>query len=346
MSPTARSDAAEACTSPVPTPRPRAGEVLDHDLACDLYRRMKLVRVFEERAGKLFEAGEIPGFLHLYVGQEASGVGAMSVLRDDDQITSTHRGHGHAVAKGADVKLMFAELLGRVDGYCRGRGGSMHINDLAVGMLGANGIVGGGMPIVVGAALASQFKGLDSVSVSFFGDGASNIGAFHESANMAAVLKLPVIFFCENNGYAEYTPADKHMAVKDVADRAGSYAMPSAICDGMDVLATRAAMKQAVDHCRAGNGPYLVESKTYRYYDHQGIKGMRIPYRSEEEVAEWKRRDAIEAFRRRVVGDRAATSDELDAIDRGVGQAIDEAVDFARNSPQPDPADLLSGVYA
>jgi pyruvate dehydrogenase E1 component alpha subunit len=321
-------------------------ETIDRDLALDLYGRMKLVRVFEERTGKLFESGEIPGFLHLYVGQEASGVGCMSVLRDDDQITSTHRGHGHAVAKGADVKLMFAELYGRENGYCRGRGGSMHINDLAVGMLGANGIVGGGMPIVVGAALASQFKGRDSVSVSFFGDGASNIGAFHESANMAAVLKLPVIFVCENNGYAEYTPASKHMAVTDVAVRATSYNMPSVIVDGMDVLAVRAAMQQAVDHARAGNGPYLVETKTYRYYDHQGIKGMRIPYRSEDEVADWKLRDAIEAFRLRVVAAGAATSEELDEIDADCDQRIEEAVEFARASPLPDPADILSGVYA
>ena len=196
----------------------REDEPLTTALVLDLHRRMVRIRVFETEAGRLMEGGDLPGFLHLYVGQEAVAAGAMSVLRDEDQITSTHRGHGHAVAKGAQFRPMFAELFGRVDGYCHGRGGSMHINDLSIGMLGANGVVGAGIPIAVGAAFANQYRGQDTVAVGFFGDGASNIGTFHESANMAAVLRLPMIFFCENNGYAEFTPQSKHMLLTDVAD--------------------------------------------------------------------------------------------------------------------------------
>src|SRR3954464_12325948 len=207
------------------------------DEVLDLHRRMVRIRVFETEAGRLMEPGLLPGFLHLYVGQEAVAAGSLATLTDADQITSTHRGHGHAVAKGANFKQMFAELFGRVDGYCLGRGGSMHINALAIGMLGANGIVGAGIPIAVGSAFASVYRGEDSIAMTFFGDGASNIGAFHEGANLAAVLHLPVVFMCENNGYAEYTPQAKHMLLEDVADRAAAYGMPSEICDGMDAIA-------------------------------------------------------------------------------------------------------------
>ena len=196
---------------------------LPPDVIHDLHRRMVRIRLFEETAGKLMEAGRLPGFLHLYVGQEAVAAGVMATLRADDVITSTHRGHGHAVAKGADLRYMYAELFGKQTGYCKGRGGSMHINDLSIGMLGANGIVGGGIPHAVGAALASVYRGQDSVAVPFFGDGATNIGVFHESANLAAVMHLPVVFVCENNGYAEFTPQDRHMLIKDVADRAAAY---------------------------------------------------------------------------------------------------------------------------
>jgi pyruvate dehydrogenase E1 component alpha subunit len=210
---------------------------LSPEVLRDLHRRMVRIRLFEEEAGKLMEGGRMPGFLHLYVGQEAVASGVMTALRDDDVITSTHRGHGHAVAKGANLKFMYAELFGKSTGYCKGRGGSMHINDLSIGMLGANGIVGGGIPHAVGAALASSYKGQDSVAVPFFGDGASNIGAFHESANLAAVLRLPVLFVCENNGYAEFTPQAKHMLLENVADRAAAYGMPSEIVDGMDAVA-------------------------------------------------------------------------------------------------------------
>ncbi len=220
----------------------------------DLHRRMVRIRLFEEEAGKLMEGGRMPGFLHLYVGQEAVAAGVMATLRPDNVVTSTHRGHGHAVAKGADLRYMYAELFGKVTGYCKGRGGSMHINDLSIGMLGANGIVGGGIPHAVGAALAAVYKGQDSVAVPFFGDGATNIGAFHESANLAAVLQLPVLFVCENNGYAEFTPQDRHMLLKDVADRAAAYGMPGEIVDGMDAVAVYLAALRLVERARA-RGP-------------------------------------------------------------------------------------------
>jgi pyruvate dehydrogenase E1 component alpha subunit len=217
---------------------------LEPEVLLDLHRRMVRIRLFEEEAGKLMEGGRMPGFLHLYVGQEAVAAGVMATLRPDDVITSTHRGHGHAVAKGADLRYMYAELFGKTTGYCKGRGGSMHINDLSIGMLGANGIVGGGIPHAVGAAFAAVYKGQDSVAVPFFGDGATNIGAFHESANLAAVMHLPVVFVCENNGYSEFTPQERHMLLKDVADRAAAYGMPGEIVDGMDAVAVYLAARR------------------------------------------------------------------------------------------------------
>src|SRR4051794_12856827 len=237
-------------------------EKLSVEEILDLHRRMVRIRIFEEEAGRLMEGGQMPGFLHLYVGQEAVAAGALSCLTDEDMITSTHRGHGHAVAKGANFRQMFAELYGRVDGYCLGRGGSMHINDLSIGMLGANGIVGAGIPIPVGSAFASRYRDENSIAMTFFGDGASNIGAFHEGANLAAVLHLPVVFMCENNGYAEYTPQAKHMLLENVADRAAAYGMPSEIVDGMDVVAVREVTQVAVDRARGGGGPTMVEAKT------------------------------------------------------------------------------------
>ncbi|HEY3005738.1 MAG TPA: thiamine pyrophosphate-dependent dehydrogenase E1 component subunit alpha [Kribbellaceae bacterium] len=311
----------------------------------DLHRRMVRIRLFEEEAGKLMEGGRLPGFLHLYVGQEAVGSGVMATLRDDDVITSTHRGHGHAVAKGANLRYMYAELFGKETGYCKGRGGSMHINDLSIGMLGANGIVGGGIPHAVGAAFAAAYKGQDSVAVSFFGDGASNIGAFHESANLAAVLHLPVIFVCENNGYAEFTPQERHMLLRDVADRAAAYGMPSEIVDGMDVVAVYEMSKKLVERARAGEGPSLLEAKTYRYYDHQGVKGLRIPYRTQDEIDLWKERDAITAIEQRMTKANLAGEMELQKVWDETRAEIVEAIRFAEQSPDPDPADLLVNVY-
>jgi acetoin:2,6-dichlorophenolindophenol oxidoreductase subunit alpha len=318
---------------------------LDLDVVLDLHRRMVRIRVFEEEAGRLMEAGLLPGFLHLYVGQEAVAAGAMSTLTDVDQITSTHRGHGHAVAKGARFRPMFAELYGKIDGYCNGRGGSMHINDLSIGMLGANGIVGAGLPIAVGAAFASAYKKDGSIAMTFFGDGASNIGAFHEAANLAAVLRLPCVFVCENNGYAEFTPQAKHMLLADVADRAASYGMPAEICDGMDAIAVRAACQKAVDRAREGGGPSMVEAKTYRYYDHQGVKGLRIPYRTQDEIDEWKLKDAIKLLEGRATETGVASAEAFEAIWEETRADAADAIAFAEASPYPDPADILDGVY-
>lgn len=311
----------------------------------DLHRRMVRIRVFEEEAGRLTEASKVPGFLHLYVGQEAVAAGVMGNLSDDDHITSTHRGHGHLVAKGGDLKLMFAELFGRATGYCKGKGGSMHISDLSLGMLGANGIVGGGVPIAVGAGFANAYLKTGNVSVSFFGDGASNIGSFHEAANMAAALKLPVVFICENNGYGEFTAQSRHQAITDVADRAAGYGMPGVVVDGMDVMAVYEAAGQAVARARDGKGPSMVEAKTYRFYDHQGVKGLRIRYRSEDEVAEWKERDPIFSFEAKLSKLRALSKKDAAALWDEVRAEVAEAIAFAEDSPPPDPGDLLADVY-
>ena len=311
----------------------------------DLHRRMVRIRLFEEEAGKLMEGGRMPGFLHLYVGQEAVAAGVMATLRPDDVITSTHRGHGHAVAKGADLRFMYAELFGKTTGYCKGRGGSMHINDLSIGMLGANGIVGGGIPHAVGAAYAAVYKGRDSVAVPFFGDGATNIGAFHESANLAAVMHLPVVFVCENNGYAEFTPQERHMLLTDVADRAAAYGMPSEIVDGMDAVAVYEVAGRLVERARAGEGPSFLEAKTYRFYDHQGVKGLRIPYRTQEEIDTWRERDAITALEQRLVAADMIPAEELEQVWTDTREEIAAAISYAENSPDPDPADLLENVY-
>ena len=315
------------------------------ELVLDLHRRMVRIRRFEERAGKLVESGDMPGFLHLYVGQEAVAAGVCSTLTDADQITSTHRGHGHAIAKGAEFRPMFAELYGKTTGYCKGRGGSMHIVDMNRGMLGANAIVGGGIPIALGAGFASQYRNEGTVAVTFFGDGATNIGAFHESANFAAIWDLPVVFVCENNGYAEFTSQERHMRLTDIAERAASYGMPGVIVDGMDALAVRTATLEAVARAKRGEGPTFIEAKTYRYFDHQGIKGMRIPYRDPAEVEAWKTRDAIVLMEAIGVERGLATEEEFAAIWAETEADIEDAVEFARSSPDPDPADILDDVY-
>ena len=243
---------------------------------------MVRIRLFEEAAGRLFEGSKMPGFLHLYVGQEAVAAGVCVALHPDDQITSTHRGHGHLVAKGGDLRRMMAELMGKATGYCNGKGGSMHICDLDLNMLGANGIVGGGVPIAVGAGFANAYRGDGRVSVVFFGDGSTNIGAFHEAANMAAALRLPVVFVCENNEYGEYTRREQTMAITDIVERAAAYGMPGSIVDGMDAVAVYEATLEAVGRARRGEGPYFVECKTYRYYNHHGVQTLGAKYRSDE----------------------------------------------------------------
>jgi len=318
---------------------------LTNEIIKDLHERMVRIRFFEEAAGRLFEANKMPGFIHLYVGQEAVAAGVSVALRDDDQISSTHRGHGHLVAKGGDLGKMMAELMGKSGGYCNGKGGSMHICDLELNMLGANGIVGGGVPIAVGAGFANKYRGNDTVSVVFFGDGSTNIGAFHEAANMAAALRLPVLFVCENNEYAEYTAREDTMAIKDVAERAGAYGMPSKIVDGMDAPAVYSATLQALESIRAGEGPYFLECKTYRYYNHHGIQTLGMKYRSDDEVEEWKGRDAIDAIEASMVADGVATEAEVGDARSAVQAEVDAAIDFAENSPMPDPAELLTNVY-
>ena len=316
------------------------------DVLRDIHRRMVRIRVFETEAGRLAEAGKIPGALHLYVGEEAVAAGVMVHLSDDDWITSTHRGHGHLIAKGGEFDRMFAELFGRATGYCRGKGGSMHISNMQLGMLGANGIVGAGPPIAVGAAFSTKFRKTDRVAVSFFGDGASNEGSFHEAANMAALYKLPAVFVCENNGYGEYTPQKNHQAIKDVADRAAGYGMPGVVVDGMDAVAVYEAAGAAIERARRGDGPTLLECKTYRFFDHVGVRGMGLSYRTDEELQEWQKRDPIHLFEAQLA--QAGILDQADAaaVHDAVLAAVKAGIEFAEASPLPDASTLLDDVYA
>jgi len=319
---------------------------LSDETLFDMHRRMVRIRIFEEHAGKLMEDGKIPGALHLYVGQEAIAAGVMVHLSDEDWITSTHRGHGHLIAKGGEFKPMFAEIYGRATGYCKGKGGSMHISNMQIGMLGANGIVGAGPPIAVGAAFSNKFRKTDRVAVTFFGDGASNEGSFHEAANMAALFRLPVVFVCENNGYGEYTPQANHQAIVDVADRAAGYGMPGVIVDGMDVVAVFEAAGAAIERAREGSGPTLLECKTYRFYDHVGVRGMGLNYRSDEELAQWQQRDPIDMFEVRLAEQNILSAEEALAIHAEITEQVKAGIEFAESSPFPEPDALLEDVYA
>ena len=310
----------------------------------EMFDRMLTIRLFETRVIDLFREGVIRGSTHTYIGMEANAVGACTALRTDDFITSTHRGHGHCIAKGGDVRLMMAELLGKSTGYCKGKGGSMHIADLDMGILGANGIVGGGMGIATGAGLSSKMRGSGQVAVCFFGDGGLNQGAFHENANLAAIWKLPVIYFCENNQYAMSMSVKKATAASDLADRAVSYNMPGVNVDGMDALAVLDVTRRAVERAREGQGPSLIVSTTYRFEGHN--IGDPQPYRSKAEIDEWRRRDSIERLRAQLLEDGVATKAETEAIEEKVRQRIEDAVDFARESPEPDLATLEDDVYA
>lgn len=312
----------------------------------DMHTRMVRIRHFEETAGKLMEDGKIPGALHLYVGQEAVAAGVMIHLTDQDQITSTHRGHGHLIAKGGEFNPMFAELYGKSTGYCKGKGGSMHICNFEIGMIGANGIVGGGPPIAMGAGFSNKFRKTKDVACTFFGDGASNEGSFHEAANMAGLYKLPVIFVCENNGFGEYTPQANHQAIVDVADRAAGYGMPGVVVDGMDVIAVYEAAEEAIKRARRGEGPTLLECKTYRYYDHVGIRGMGLNYRTDEEVEIWKQRDPIDNFEAHLIKQKVLSKDKAEAVHAQVKAEIEAAVKFADESPYPDISAITEDVYA
>lgn len=317
-----------------------------HEILRDIHRRMLRIRLFEEAAGRLSEAGRVPGFIHLYVGQEAVAAGVCTALRDTDQVSSTHRGHGHLVAKGGDLSRMMAELMGKSTGYCGGKGGSMHVCDLDLNMLGANGIVGGGVPIAVGAGFANKYRANGAVSVAFFGDGATNIGAFHEAANMAATLGLPVLFVCENNEYAEFTPRDLTMAITDVVERAAAYGMPGAKVDGMDPVAVFDATTAALASARQGDGPSFIECKTYRFYNHHGVQTLGMKYRSDAEVEQWRARDPIPRHEDLMVRVGAMTPDGIEALRAEIAAEVETAIEFAEQSPLPDPDGLLADVYS
>ncbi|XXJ18790.1 thiamine pyrophosphate-dependent dehydrogenase E1 component subunit alpha [Desulfovibrio caledoniensis] len=309
-----------------------------------MYETMNRIRLFEQKLQEFFAAGEIPGFVHLYLGEEAVATGACSVLTDADTITSTHRGHGHLLAKGGDLKLMMAEIFGRSTGYCKGKGGSMHIADFDLGILGANGIVGGGGPLAVGAALASKYKKTKDVTICFFGDGASNQGTTQEALNMASAWKLPLVFVNENNGYGISCPQCKSMAVVDIADRAAAYDMPGVVVDGNDVLAVHEAVAEAVKRARKGEGPSLIECKTYRWRGH--FEGDACTYRCTEELEEWLAKDPIPRFEAKLIESKTLTRKEADKIKESIAKDIDDAVAFAKESPMPATSALMDDVYA
>jgi len=308
-----------------------------------MYEKMRLIREFEERLHVDFAAGKIPGFVHLYAGEEAVAVGVCANLTDADFITSTHRGHGHCIAKGVDVNEMMAEIYGKATGSCKGKGGSMHIADVNKGMLGANGIVGGGPPLACGAGLTAKMKGTDQVTVCFFGDGASNQGTTMEGLNLAGIWKLPVIFVCENNRYAETTSPNYSVSGQDIAARARGFGMPSVAVDGQDVFAIFEAVREAVSRARRGDGPTFIEAQTYRYYGH--FEGDTVRYRDKEEEAHYRSQDCLERFRHTVLNQGLLSETELAEIDQKAQQKIEEAVAFAERSPLPETDEILTDVY-
>lgn len=308
------------------------------------YQTMVTIRQFETMAGEYFAAGEIPGFIHLSIGQEASSVGVCSCLRPDDYVATTHRGHGHMIAKGADLKKMVAELFGKKTGYCKGKGGSMHIADFSIGILGANGVVAGGLPITAGAGFSIKMRKTDQVAVCFFGDGASNRGPVHEVMNMASVWKLPVIFVVENNQWASTTPQTASGSVQDISTRAAGYNMPGVLVDGNDVLAVRKAAGKAVERARKGDGPTFIENKTYRIRGH--FEGDPQKYRTGAEVDEWqKKKDPIDRFSKYLVKNKKSKKKDLEKIWEDVAVEINEAVTFAKDSPFPAPEEALEDLF-
>ena len=316
---------------------------VDKKIFLEMYRRMLLIREFETRAAEEFARGNINGHIHTYAGEEAIAVGACANLRDDDLITSTHRGHGHCIAKGGDVKYMMAELFGRRTGYCKGKGGSLHIADVSIGILGANGIVGAGIPIACGGALSAQVRGTDQVCICFFGDGAANQGTFHESLNLASIWRLPVIFIAENNQYAQTTPQKYHMNVKSISERAVAYGIPGIVVDGNDVIAVHETVREAIKRARGGAGPTLIECMTYRLRGH--YEGENMGYRTEEEVEEWKKRDPIPRFRQQLIKMGIITEKEAKEVDSAAHKEVEDAVKFAQESPWPKPEETLEDVY-
>lgn len=319
---------------------------LGKEKLAEIYRKMLEIRRFEETLSTLWAEGFVPGLIHLYVGEEAVAVGACANLRREDYITSTHRGHGHCIAKGGDLKRMMAELFGKRTGYCKGKGGSMHICVPEIGVVGCSGIAGGGIPIATGVGLSIQCRETDQVCVCFFGDGSSNTGAFHEGINLAALWKLPVIFLCENNLYAISVPVSKSVPTKNVADRAAAYGIPGVVVDGMDVIAVYEAVREAAERARRGGGPTLIECKTYRFRGHfEGDPKRGAIYRSEEEIQEWEKRDPIKNLREKMVGEKILTEKEIDAIEKSVERAVEEAVNFAKESPFPSPEEATEDLF-
>ena len=308
-----------------------------------IFRTMTRIRRFEERVAREFADGNIPGSVHLYIGEEAVATGAIAHLKKEDYIMSTHRGHGHLIAKGGETKKMMAELFAKKTGYCLGKGGSMHIANLDIGMLGAAGIVGSGIPIATGAGLSAKLRGTDQVTICFFGDGASNIGRFHEGVNLASVWSLPVVFICENNLWAVSVPTSTSLNVANVADRAAGYGIPGVVVDGMDVTAVYEAAGEAVTRARNGKGPTLIEAKTYRYRGH--FEGDSGTYRPKEEIEQWMQRDPINNYREKLIEMKVLTGKQAEDIDKEALAEMDEAMKFAQESPFPKPEEALENVY-
>ncbi len=321
----------------------RPPEDLTRDQLLAMYRRMQLIRNFENKAQRHFEAGEIAGFLHLSQGQEAVPVGTCTALREDDYITSTHRGHGDVIAKGCDVKYMFAELYGRTTGYCQGKGGSMHIADFSQGIIGANGIVSGGLPISLGAALSAKMRGTDQVTVCFFGDGATAEGGFHEALNLASLWQIPLIFVCQNNLYGLSQPWEETAHQCDLPRRVATYNMPAECVDGMDAIAVFQSAKKAVDRAREGGGPSFIEAKTYRFLGH--YVGDPALYMPEEEREAWRERDAILKLGRQLRAWDYLTGEQDEEIKSSVEAELEAAIDFAKSSPVPPAEEALTDLY-
>jgi acetoin:2,6-dichlorophenolindophenol oxidoreductase subunit alpha len=319
---------------------------LKSELLIEMYRRMQRIRVFENAADEMHRKGEIQGALHTSQGQEAEIVGACAALRADDYMIGNHRSHGHPIAKGAKLPGLMAELLGRSTGVCGGKGGSMHLADFSVGSLGETSIVGSGIPVAAGAALGAKMQKSDRVSLCFFGDGAANEGTFHEGLNFAAIWKLPVVFLCENNRFAVTTPIAQTALIANIADRAAAYGMPGTVVDGQDVIAVYQATAEAAGRARRGDGPTLVEAKTYRFCEHAANMGRLFTYRSEAEVSAWRSRDPLELFRRRLLQHFGFSTEELASIERAVIAEVSEAVAFAWSSEYPPASAIFSDVFA
>ncbi len=309
----------------------------------NMYSMMVKIRYFEEKVLQVYEDGKIFGFIHLCIGQEGVAVGICSALKKDDYVVGTHRSHGHAIAKGLNPNKMMAEIFGKVTGYCRGKAGSMHIVDITQGFMGANGIVGGGIPIATGLGLAIKKKKEDKVVVCFFGDGAANQGTFHESLNIASLWKLPIVYVCENNLYAYTTHFNKGFPIKNIAERAGAYGMEGIVVDGMDILAVRKVADECIGHIKNGSGPYLVECKTYRFRGHSRDDGSE--YRTREEIEEWKQKDPIVRLKEYLLKDNLVTKAKIECIEKDIEQLVNEAVDFASNSPIPELDELERDVH-